>query len=540
MQTVALLRKSLDVINNESSLTIHSLKQEVALMKTSCCLWKKALALFLCGSMLCSPVVGCGKNNSAKPENTNDEVADISIPDTNVSDANIPSDSANQLTEKDEQLSAFEDGWNLAREYMSSKNSLKSDPDSKDEYNAILEVESELESKVNTQDNWMIIDSLDDDTDETLDVSARYYVVPEKNEILQAQSVINEYADYYQSSSNPDSFTEYFARKGYSADISELLPSKDGLPRIIDDDDIKDASKFIKGGKLLLGVPKTTKEVLKKLKERFQGKKENEDVSNEELLAISELVESGDFKAEDFGVPSTKVVTPKYVLKQALTHVDKETMIRFALEVGPKIVNIIQEGIKEKKIDPDALNDLKNNVLFQHLLKGAITAVLKEAIQSGLLGDKFKNLSDEQIAELCVVMSKVVLNLFRFFTSDIGKAEFVKLVLCEIIPLVANNIGLTADDGTIQLISSAYSAGNYVASLLFELKNGATTQQKDVKLDVIDADGIEVIIPSEMSTGEKEIVDYFSSINTEVIKSDDTGTVITDIGNSYVQFSMAA
>ena len=45
-----------------------------------------------------------------------------------------------------------------------------------------------------------------------------------------------EYADYFQSSSNPDSFTEYYEKKGYSADIGELLPSKDGLPKIIDDD----------------------------------------------------------------------------------------------------------------------------------------------------------------------------------------------------------------------------------------------------------------------------------------------------------------
>lgn len=509
-------------------------------MKTTCNIWKKTIALLLCSSMLCSLATGCGKNENLKPESTAVNSGDDSASITTSESEDGQLDEGSLLVENDESLVAFEEGWNLARDYMSLTNSLKSDPDSKGEYNSIIEIETELESKIETEDSWILVDSLDDDTNETLDVTARYYAFPEKKEILQAQEIVKEYADYFQSSSNPDSFTEYYARKGYSAEINELLPSKDGLPKIIAADDLEEAAKFIKGGKLLFGVPKATKEILKKLKERFQGKGKTEEISNEELLAISELVENGDFKTEDFGVPSTKVVTPKYVLKQALSHVDKETMIRFALEVGPKVVNIIQEYIKEKKLDPDMLNDLATDVLFQQVLKGVITAVIEEAVRSSLLGDKFKNLSDEQIAELTVVMSKVILYMFRFFTSNIGKAEFIKLVLCAVIPMVADNYGLTADDGTIQLISAAYSAGNYVASLLFEMKNGATKQQKEVKLKVIDADGIEVIIPSDISKDDQEIEDYFSGINAEEINVDENGIVITDIDSTYVQFRMAA
>ena len=509
-------------------------------MKTTCNIWKKAIALFLCGTMLCSLVAGCGKNDNPKPESAEVSNEDINVSNTDSPDTDAQSDAESQHAEKDEQLLAFEDGWNVARDYMGLTSSLKADPNSEDEYYAILEIETELESKVKNQDTWTLVDSLDDETNESMDVTARYYAVPEKKEILQAQEIVKEYADYFQSSSNPDSFTEYYERKGYSTEIGELLPSKDGLPKIIDDDDLEEASKFIKGGKLLFGVPKATKEILKKLKERFQGKEETEEVSNEELLAISELVEKGDFKAEDFGVPSTKVVTPKYILKQALTHVDRDTMIRFALEVGPKIANIVQEYIKDKNIDPATLKELATDVLFQQVLKGAITAVIEEAVKSGLLGDKFKDLSDEQIAELTVVMFKVIMHLFEFFTSNIGKLEFAKLVLCDVIPMIANNFGLTADDGTIQLISAVYSAGNYVASLLYEMKNGGTEQSKNVKLKVVDADGIEVIIPSEISKDDQEIEGYYSGINLEETKAHENGTVITDIGDSYVQFSMAA
>lgn len=196
--------------------------------------WQKAIALFLCSSIFCSMIIGCGKSDTVNSGNSESVIEQSTVSDNDKHDKN-----ESVATETDDQKDAFEEGWNLARDYMAKSKALKSDADCEDEYNAIVAVNEELSSKDLKQDSWIIKDSLDDSTNETMDVTTRYYSDPEKEEILQAQNIVKEYEDYYQSSSNPDTFTQYFEKKGYSSEISELLPSKDGLPEIIASDDIK-------------------------------------------------------------------------------------------------------------------------------------------------------------------------------------------------------------------------------------------------------------------------------------------------------------
>ena len=499
--------------------------------------WRKAIALILCSSILCSMLSGCGKSDTVN--NGNPESA---IEQSPVSDMDKQDEKESVVAETDAQKEAFEEGWNLARDYIAGSRALKSDADCDDEYNAIIAVNEELSSKDLKQDDWVIEDSLDDPTNETLDVSTRYYSDPEKEEILQAQNIVKEYEDYYQSSSNPDTFTQYFEKKGYSSEISELLPSKDGLPEIIAIDDIKDVSKFIKGGKLLLGVPKNTKEIAKKLKERYQGKNEGVEISNEELLAISELIESGEFQIEDFGISATRIVTPKYIFKQALTHVDRETMLQFALEVAPQIVSVIQKAIKDKKIDLTALQEMAkdNDVLFQQLLQGIVCSILEEAIQSGKLGDKFKNINEEQIAELAVVMVKVIITVYKGITTHMGKVELLKELLLVILPLIVNSSGITSGDGSAQLISPVYIAGSIAAALLKYIENDDLSNQKDVTLEAVDVDGFEIILPEDADENANKIKGYFSELESDAIHTDEDDIVLTEVGDSSLQYSMAA
>ena len=499
--------------------------------------WRKVIALVLCISILCSMVSGCGKSDTAN-NGTPEPVAEQST----VSDTDEQAEEESAATKTDDQKESFEEGWNLARDYFGESRTLKSDANCDDEYNAIVAVNEEFSSKNLKQDDWMIEDSLDDPTNETLDVTTRYYADPEKEEILQAQSIVKEYEDYYQSSSNPDTFTQYFEEKGYSSEINELLPSKDGLPEIIAADDVKDVPKFIKGGKLLLGVPKDTKEIAKKLKERYQGKKEGEEISNEELLAISELIESGEFKAEDFGISAARIVTPKYIFKQALTHVDRETMLQFALEVAPIIVGVIKKAIEEKKIDLTSLQEMANNndVLLQQMLQGIVCSVLEEVIQSGKLGDKFKDLDEEQIAELTVVMVKVIGLVFTAITTHMGKVALLKEILRIIVPLVVNSSGITSEDGSAQLISPVYIAGSIAAALLKHIESNGVDNQKAIKLQAVDADGFEVILPEDAIEDGSKIEGYFSGIESDTIHTEGADFILKEIGDSSVQYSMAA
>lgn len=498
--------------------------------------------VMLCITLISSVTMACG---SDAPNATNISSSDVEA-SADESKKALDNENTTESAVTDENRSSFADGWNLAREYMEELDSLESDPDCTEEYNAIIQKEKELVKKGTLEDTWIIADSLDDNTNETLDVSKRYYVTPEKEEILQAQEILKDYEDYYQSSSSPDGFTEYVIRKGYSSDIGELLPSKDGLSDIIAAEDLDDSAKFIRGGKhLLLGVPKATKEVLKKLKDRFQGKQTDEEISNEELLAISELVESGDFTAEDFGVPSCKMVTPKYILKQALTHVDKETMVKFAMEVGPIIAQVIKKAIIEKKLDLEVLQNFANenselHQLAEQLIKGIISSVIEEAIKSGKLGEKFSNLTDEQIAEMTIIMFNVIVDAYQLMFTNMGKIEFVKAVIREIMPIILNHTGLSPDDGTSQLVLPIYLAGNIVAVLISKFNEESLNKQIDRQMKVIDVDGIEVIVPQDFGENGTEVEGYFAGIESSINNGSDNGVTVTDIENSSFTIKIAA
>ena len=98
-------------------------------MKTTCNIWKKTIALLLCSSMLCSLATGCGKNENLKPESTAVNSGDDSASITTSESEDGQLDDGSLLVENDESLVAFEEGWNLARDYMSLTNSLKSGSD---------------------------------------------------------------------------------------------------------------------------------------------------------------------------------------------------------------------------------------------------------------------------------------------------------------------------------------------------------------------------------------------------------------------------
>ena len=502
--------------------------------------WKRVVAILLSLTISSSALAGCGGSNIESATSTISNTTE-----TQESSAESSEQYSTETQDKvdepiDEEKNAFATGWEFAREYLSNSKTLVSDPDYEDEYKSFVEIEKDESAKAAYQDDWLIEDSLDDDTNESLDVSMRYYANPEKEEIEQAQSIIREYEDYYLSASNPKSFTEYIEKNGYKGDYSELLPSKDGLEVIIGSDDIEDAVNFVKGDKkLLFGVSKEAKEVLKKLKERVEGKAESEEISNEELLAISEMVSTGKITIEEFNVPVSKVVTPKYVFKQAITHVDKETIVRFVLQVAPDIIAIIREVAKSEVEDSDDLEKLlTKNDTFRNKLKGIICAVIEEAVRTGRLGEKFKNLTDEQIAELADIALKVIIATMSLFHKKIKLSQYVVTIFKDVVPLVLSIKGVSTDDN-MQTISPVYLMGNLVAGMLYS--GSADIESKEIlDFNMVDANGIGVIVPDGLDCDGKVIEGYFDGLDIAPVMSSGKEIMVNVTGDSSLRVDLAA
>ncbi len=263
-----------------------------------------------------------------------------------------------------------------------------------------------------------------------------YLSKPRKGEAISFDEYLDKYgyskdenikkliADYRKSVENGDTSTleQFMKTHAGEYDIATLLTSVyNGQDRLIPTDQIKEAIKYLNREIAKESSKETSnraallanyKETLEKLVDRVSDGTgaESHTLTKEEAEAIAALVKEGEFKAEDFGLKLSDIVTNEYILHQALKAGYTSAVITLVMQLGPEIIKAVDFLIKNREIDLDQVKKIGITAVTANtegFLRGSISSALTIACMSGKLGERFINVNPHVIGALTVIVLDV-------------------------------------------------------------------------------------------------------------------------------------
>ena len=226
--------------------------------------------------------------------------------------------------------------------------------------------------------------SVDVSTNYGENASLKFYSSASGSASAQAKTLIEAYREYYtraqsNTSKPPMSLKEYLDFNGYNSETQDALLASiyDGQARIIPAEQLTEAIAYLEGridklstidGDVASARTKSYQETLANLRDRLHAPDgtESKPITNEEIQAIAELSQKGEFKPEDFRVSLSTVIDPRYVMKQAIGTGVEVGLLKTVFTVGPDLVSVVLEAIKEGNID-EAMHDCRYEVFWGDL-----------------------------------------------------------------------------------------------------------------------------------------------------------------------------
>ena len=364
--------------------------------------------------------------------------------------------------------------------------------------------------------------SVDVTTNYGENASLKYYQLPNGSAQAQAESLIKAYRDYAAASKNPMTLQEYMDNHGYDAQTQDALLSSiyEGQSRIIPTDQIAEATDYLKGrisklsaieGDVASARTKTYQETLDNLKDRLHAPDgtESKPATYEEMQAMAELSQNGEFKPEDFGITVSQVITPKYVVKQAVGTGLEIGLLKTVFTVGPDLISILVEAVKSGDLDEEALEEtgIEGAVaMSEGFVEGSVSRVVVTLCQEGVLGEALKNASPNVVGALVYLTIEAMITGYSLAKGEITTEEYGCLMadktMITAIAVPTTALMLSILPGTKLFLLIGCFAGGMIASTGYTLG-------KEAVMEFVDGGGFEAIIP----TG---IADPISSAKTAV------------------------
>ncbi len=368
--------------------------------------------------------------------------------------------------------------------------------------------------------------SVDVTTNYGENASLKYFQTANGSAKAQATSLIEAYRNYASSSSNPKSLSEYMDSKGYDASTQdELLASiYEGQTRIIPPEQIPEAIEFLQGritelskidGDVAAARMKAYQETLSNLKSRLEAPDgtTSKPASYNEMQAIAEFSQKGEFKPEDFGFSVSQEIPAKYVVKQAIGTGLDAGLLRLVLTVGPDIASVLIDAVKAGDLDEDELKDvgIEGAIAFSEgFVEGSVSRVVVTLCESGALGEALKGASPNLIATLVFLTIEAMIAGYSFAKGEISADEYGCLMADKIL-LSALMLPVTAALAPLLLISKPVFmigclAGGLVASVGYSLA-------KEAVLEFADGGGFEAIVPKGVASSIESAKAAISNLN---------------------------
>jgi len=316
----------------------------------------------------------------------------------------------------------------------------------------------------------------------------------------EAIELLKQYKEYQTTVENPLSWSDYLDEIGMDPDTRNTLLNAEyyGMTRIIPTDQLAEATAYIEGRiDTLSGINgeasalslEAYKDTLNNLRDHLQAPDgtSSKPLTNQDLQAIAELTQSGEFKPEDFGLKLTQIITPKYILKQSIGTGLTAAAISAAFEVGPDLISVIVKAAKEGGFDKEDLKKLGIDGLLsasEGFVQGSLSSAIIIMCKSGYFGEALLDASPSVVATLTVLVIEAVRYGYYLAKGDITANDYGNL-MAERILIAAITLPtattLTAFLGGTQLAGLAgclagsviaVAGFNAVKNLTLEIKNG--------------------------------------------------------------------
>lgn len=207
--------------------------------------------------------------------------------------------------------------------------------------------------------------SVDVSTNYGENASLKYYKTANGSASAQAKNIIEKYNEYANGVDSPMSLEQYLDNRGFNKnDLDALYASiYEGQTRIIPSDQLAAAKDYLNGkinksDDILKN--KAYVETLDNLKDRLVAPDgtSSKPMTYDEMQAVAELAQNGDFKPEDFGITTSQIITPKYLIKQSVISGLTAASLNMAFSIGPDVFSIIKEAALGNGIDDEKLKEV--------------------------------------------------------------------------------------------------------------------------------------------------------------------------------------
>lgn len=352
---------------------------------------------------------------------------------------------------------------------------------------------------------------IDENGNEIIQASSKYYESGGSSAAAQATTIIEAYQKYVSKSSadTPLSFQEYCEKNGYNSDFDALYSIYNGQIRIIPEDQLDDAISYLKGHIELPGDYYS--ETLEKLRTRLESPDgtTSTPATYEEMQAVAELAQSGAFNPEDFGFSITQIITPKYVVKQALRGGMSSAAIEAALTVGPDLFTILRNSIRDGKLGLDQFMEIGIDGLFAAtigFIEGAICSLLLFNCRMGVLGAGLADISPKTIAALATIAKQAIRSGYSLAKGDITALEYGDMMADNVIVIACSTTSGVVLQSLLPGLPFAYAIGSFIGDLLASVGYKIIKDAlKHVVMFIAGVGGFEALLPFDC-----EIDDAFS------------------------------
>ena len=341
----------------------------------------------------------------------------------------------------------------------------------------------------------------DDEGEEVLQASLKYYESGGKSAAAQATTILEAYQKYLgkTKSDNPLSFQAYCEKNGYDSDVDALYSIYEGQIRIIPEDQLDVAVDYLNG---LIDLPDDQyAETLEKLRVRLEAPDgtKSKPATYEEMQAVAELAQNGDFSPEQFGFSITQIITPKYVVKQAIKGGLSSAAIETALSVGPDLFTVIRNSIRDGKLGLDQFKSSGIDGLFAAsigFVEGAMCSLLLSSCRLGILGKGLNDVSPHTVAALVTITKQAIRNGYSLANGDISGLEYGDMMAENVIVVSCSTASGIALQTLLPGLPFAYAIGSFVGQLLASVGYRIIKEAiKHVVLFISGVGGFEAMLP---------------------------------------------
>lgn len=383
--------------------------------------------------------------------------------------------------------------------------------------------------------------------------SLKYYKSASASASAQAKTLIQKYREYCRSAGNdsskpPMSLKEYMDKHGYSPEDQDALLSSvyEGQTRIIPPEQLQEAVDYLNGridklsaieGKTASERTSSYQETLDRLKDRLQAPDGTESMplSKEDAQAIAELSETGDFKPEDFNITLSKVIEPKYVLKQAVGTGVEAGLLKAAFTVGPDVFSVVIEALKEGDIDEAKLQEIGIDgavAMSEGFVEGSVSRMIVTMCQEGILGEALKEASPGVVAALTFLVIDAVINGYALSKGEITADDYGNLmadhIMTSLIASPTTAIMLALLPGTKVAVIVGCMAGGMIAAIGY-------AAGKEVVMEMVDGGGFEAVIPEEAVTTIGVAKEKIAGIDLKDNLSALKDTMVSTVSGGYIK-----